>query len=190
LAPLDQQRNLGLAYYEAFQNPVHVRYGYAGTFGERARDLLDSVQAAGLRDPEMTAALAELYWNKDRDTSTAYAWQAIQAPDLSAEVHTSVLFILAVAAMRDGAFDLASRRLEELVRLRRAADDWYFLGECYLAQGQTDRALPALQQALAIRPDRYATHVGLAEVYRRLGQVERAKEHQNKARWLAEHYPE
>jgi tetratricopeptide (TPR) repeat protein len=190
LAPLDRQRNLGLAYYEASQNPVYVRYGYGVAFGERASNLLEAVHAAGLPDPETAAALADLHWNKDRDTAIAYAWQAFQAPDLSAGARVSVQLKLAIAAMRDGAFDLAAGRLEELVRLRRDADDWYFLGECYLEQGKIDRALPTLQQSLAIRPDRYATHVGLAEVYRRRGRADRAKEHQDKARWLKANRPD
>jgi Flp pilus assembly protein TadD len=190
LAPLDGQRNLGLAYYEASQNPVYVRYGYGTAFEDRARHLLETVQAAGLPDPETTAALAQLYWNKDSDAATVYAWRAFQTPGLSTTARVPVLFRLAVAAMQDGAFDMAGRRLEELVHLRRDASDWYFLGQCYLEQGQTERALPALKQALAIRPDRYATHVGLAEVYRRLGQMDRAQEHQDKARWLRANRPE
>jgi hypothetical protein len=185
LTPLEQRRNLGLAYHAAFQNPVYRRYGYADTFRERARELLEGVDAAGLCDPEMAAALAELYWSKDRNRATAYARQALKAPDLSAEARITALNLLAGSDMQDGEFESASRRFEQLVLLRRAADDWYFLGECYLEQGQPSRALPALQRALAIRPDRSATHVGLAEVYRQLGELRLADEHREKARGLS-----
>jgi hypothetical protein len=190
LAPVDQRRNLGLAYHLASQNPVYVRAGYAGAFRGRARDLLDAVAADGLRDPETTAALAELYLDDDRETATAYALQALKAPDISPQARTSALLVLAGAEMRDHEFDSASHRLEELVRLRRAWDDWYFLGECYLEQGDPARALPALEQALAIRPDRYEIQVGLAEVYRRLGNVQRAEEHREKGEWLLRHRPD
>jgi hypothetical protein len=190
LAPVDRRQNLGLAYHAASENPVYVRAGYAGTFRERARALLEAVAAEGLRDPETTTALAEVNLDRDRDTATAYARQALDAPDISALARTSALLVLIRSAMRAHDFDSASRRLKELVLLRRAWDDWYFLGECYLEQGQTSRALPALKQALAIRPDRYEIHIGLAEVYRRLGNMQLAEEHREKAQWLFRHRPD
>ena len=82
--------------------------------------------------------------------------------------------------MTDRQFDAAGRRLEEVVRLQRAAGDWYFLGLCYLEQHQPSRAWPALRQSLAIRPDRSAVHARLAEAYGRVGDVQRANEHQEK----------
>jgi hypothetical protein len=184
LAPLDQRRNLGLAYYAAGRNPVYARYGYAGAFQERARRLLEEVDATGLHDPETTAALAELYWDKDHSRAAAYAQQALQAADVSVEARISSLLILAAAAMEDRQFETASRRLEELVTRQRAAADWYFLGLCYLEQHQPERALPALRQSLAIRPDSSAVHARLAQVYRALGNLQEANEHQDKARWL------
>jgi tetratricopeptide (TPR) repeat protein len=184
LEPLDVRRNLGLAYYAAFRDPVNTRHGYAEAFRERARGLLEEVDAAGLHEPETAAALAELYWGKDRDSATAFARRALQAPGISAEVRIDALLVLAGAEMQDNEFESASRRLEGLVRLRRAADDWYFLGVCYLRLDQPSKALAALQQALAIRPDRFAVHGGLAEAYRRLGDAQRSNEHQEKSRWL------
>jgi hypothetical protein len=184
LAPLDQQRNLGLAYFAACRNPVYVRYGYAAAFRERAQHLLEGVDASGLHDPETAAALAELYWEKDRYLATAYARKALQATDISAEARVSSLFILAGAAMQDRQFETASRWLEEVVPRRRAANDWYFLGLCYLEQDQPSRALPALRQSLTIRPDSSAVHARLAQVYGRLGNVRQANEHREKAGWL------
>jgi tetratricopeptide (TPR) repeat protein len=133
----------------------------------------------------MAAALADLSWNKDRNRATAYARRALKEPDLSAEARVTALLTLAGSDMQDGEFESASRRLEQLVRLRRAADDWYCLGECYLGQGQPSRALPALEQALAIRPDKADVHVWLAKVYRRLGDLRLADEHREKARGLS-----
>ncbi len=184
LAPLDQRRNLGLAYFAACLNPVYVRYGYADAFRERARNLLEDVDAAGLHDPETAAALAELYWEKGHASATAYARQALQATDISAEARISSLLILAGAAMQDRQFEAASLWLEEVVPRQRAANDWYFLGLCYLEQDQPSRALPALRQSLAIRPDSSAVHARLAQAYLRLGNVRRADEHREKARWL------
>jgi tetratricopeptide (TPR) repeat protein len=184
LAPLDRRRNLGLAYFAACRNPVYVRYGYAAAFRERARELLEGVDAAGLHEPETAAALAELSREKDRDVATAYARRALKAPDISAEARVSSLLILAGAAMQDRQFEEAGGWLEEVVRRQRAADDWYFLGLCYLEQEQPSRALPALRQSLAIRPDSSAVHARLAQAYGRLGDIGRANEHREKARWL------
>ena len=52
LAPLEQRRNLGLAYFVACRQPVYRRFGFADAFRERARNLLEGVDAAGLPDPE------------------------------------------------------------------------------------------------------------------------------------------
>jgi hypothetical protein len=184
LAPREQRRNLGLAYFTACSNPVYVRYGYADTFRKRARELLEDGDVAGLHDPETAVALAELSWEKDRDLATAYARQALQSTDISAEARVSSLLILANAAMQDRQFEVASRWLEEVVTRQRAANDWYFLGLCYLEQNQLSRALPALRQSLAIRPDCSAVHARLAQAYHQLGNVRRANEHREKARWL------
>jgi hypothetical protein len=184
LAPLDQRRNLGLAYYAASRNPVHARYGYDGAFRERARDLLDGVDAAGLHEPEAESALANLYWEKDHDVAVSHALRAVASPDITPEARVSALLILAGAAMQERQFETAGQRLEEVVVRQRAASDWYFLGLSYLEQDQASRALPALRQSLAIRPDSSAVHARLSEVYRRLGDMRQADEHREKARWL------
>jgi Tfp pilus assembly protein PilF len=80
--------------------------------------------------------------------------------------------------------------LEELVRMRRFAEDWRLLGMCYLEQRQPQKALAALKQALAIRPFRPDIHDGLAQVYRQLRDEPHAREHLEKARWLFEHKQE
>jgi tetratricopeptide (TPR) repeat protein len=190
LPPLDRQRNLGLAYHAAFQNPAHTRLGYAETFRERARELLEGVEAAGLHEPQTAVALAEVYWGKDRDGAAAYARQALKAADATPEVRVAALRVLAGADMQEGEYDSARKRLEELVRRERSAEDWYFLGLCHLRQGRPAEALPPLRQALAIRPDRFATHAALAEVCFRLGDTRRAQEHRDKAAWLRKNRPE
>ena len=54
----------------------------------------------------------------------------------------------------------------------------------YLENGQFDKAMPALQQALSIRPNMPDTHFGLAELYRRLGNTPLAEDHRAKGQWL------
>jgi tetratricopeptide (TPR) repeat protein len=186
LSPVDQKRNLGLAYLDAFRNPVYSRF--AAVFAQRARDLLEGVYREGLRDPEIAETLAHLWWKqKDYARAGEYARQALRAKELSTEGRSLALFVLALCEIHDRSFQSASGLLEELVRMRRFAEDWRILGKCYLDLSQPRKALPALQQALAIRPYRHTTHLDLAEAYRLLGDTARADEHMARARWLFDH---
>ncbi len=81
----------------------------------------------------------------------------------------------------------AIARLEQAVRLRRYADDWRILGVSHLDRNEPQQALPALQQALAIRPYRHTTHLGLAEAFRQLGDEAQTREHLEIAQWLLRH---
>jgi Cytochrome c554 and c-prime len=185
LTPLDRQRNLGLAYIEVARNPVYARHAEA--FRERARDLLETVQAAGLREGETAAALAEIYWKRDPMRAAAFARQALEAKDTPAKARAEALLLLADCERQDRVFSSAVGLLEEVVHLRRFADDWRLLGVSYLDLHQPRKALPALEQALTIRPYRHTTHLGLAEAYRQLGDVQRANEHLDTAQWLLRH---
>jgi tetratricopeptide (TPR) repeat protein len=91
------------------------------------------------------------------------------------------------AELHDRDFWATAALLEELVGLRRDPDAWRRLADCYLVLGQPEKALKALQQALAIEPHNDATHAALAQLYRQRGDLKRADEHLEKARWLSEH---
>ncbi len=186
LTPLDLQRNLGHAYVEAYRNPVYGQF--AAVFRDRARQNLEAVYAAGLREGETTAALAEIYWNlKDLPRASDYAREAIGTREVRPNSRALALLLLADCERQIGDFPTAIVHLEEVVRLRRSADDWRLLGMSYFDQNQLDKALPTLQEALAIRPYRHTTHLGLAETYRRLGDIPHANEHLEKAQWLLKH---
>jgi hypothetical protein len=185
LEPLDRQRNLGLAYVEVAHNPVYARY--AEPFRARGRQLLEAVHEAGLRDGATAAALAELCWQSDPVRAAEYAREALAAKDTSAQDRATVLLLLADLERKDRDFESAVARLSEAVRLRRYADDWRLLGVSYLDENDPGKAVTALEHALAIRPYRHTTHLGLAEAYRRLGDGERAREHLETAQWLQRH---
>jgi tetratricopeptide (TPR) repeat protein len=188
LAPLERQRNLGLAYMEASRNPLCLPY--VDTFCERARDLLEEVHAAGLRDAEMAAALATLNMSKNHVRGRAFAREALAAKDVSAEVRGDALCVLAMCEAKDNNFQSATAIANELVRVRRGPEDWCILGTCYQMQNQPREALAALQYALTIRPDRHVIHLWLALIYRQQGDAQRAKEHQEKGQWLFDHRPQ
>ncbi len=185
LPPLDRRRNLGLAYLQVYRNPVHAEHAEA--FRERAREHLEAVRAAGLRDGETAQALAELYWKQDPAQASVYAREALDAKDVPATERALALLLLADFERQERNPALAISLLEELVRRRRFAEDWRLLGVSYLDDRQPQWALSALQRALDIRPYRHTTHLGLADAYHRLGDARRAQEHLRKARWLLEH---
>jgi tetratricopeptide (TPR) repeat protein len=106
---------------------------------------------------------------------------------LRPDTRAKCLQILATCDRECGNLPGAAALLEQGVRLRRSADDWRLLGANYLDDGKPEKAVPAFQQSLAIRPFRPATHLGLAECYRRLGDGPRAREHAEKAQWLQLH---
>jgi tetratricopeptide (TPR) repeat protein len=185
LSPLERQRNLGLAHMKVAQNPIYSRY--VSAYHERARKILEAVRAAGLHEPETAEALAQTYWKRDPARAAAYAREALAAADAPVEVRALALLTLASCEMRERRYRSAEGLLKELVTLRRCSEDWCFLGISYLGENQPREALPALEKALAIRPDRHLIHVGLAEAYRQLGDNRRSQEHLEKARWLLQH---
>jgi predicted CXXCH cytochrome family protein len=183
LSPIDRKRNAGLAYMEVFRNLSFTNY--ANAFRERARSNLRVAYAAGLRDAETVFALAEIaILEQDLLAAAGYARETLAAADLQPDARAKSLQILATCERESGRLPAATELLEQNVRLRRFADDWRLLGANYLDDNKPDKALPLFQQALAIRPYRPATHLGLAECYRRLGDNVRARDHFDKARWL------
>jgi hypothetical protein len=181
----ERQRNLGLAYLQASMGEFHRDFGQI--FRLRARQKLEAVYNAGLREGDVAVGLAETYWGQDSERVHAYAQAAVEAGDLSIKGRARALFLLASTELQDAHYASAAGHFEELVRLRRFAEDWRLLGLTYLQQSQLPRALTALQQAQVIRPYRHTTHQALADVYRRGGDTRHADEHQAKARWLLEH---
>jgi Tetratricopeptide repeat/Cytochrome c554 and c-prime len=180
----DRERSLGLAYLDAARKPEHAPY--AGTFAYRARGLLEAVRAAGLRDGETAAALADLYLKSDPERSGDYARTALESKDLSPDCRADALIHLAGEEVKEHRYASAIPLLKELVLLRRNSEDWGLLGICYLLQDQPKEAVAALQQALTIRPDAYLLHSQLADAYQKLGDADRAKEHREMAKWLAQ----
>jgi hypothetical protein len=185
LEPLDQQRNLGLAYLKTSRNPSYR--AYASSFRSRAIELLEGVSKAGLRDPETLLGLSELYWSIDPVRATLFAKQVL-AQSSSPNTRSLALMILSNCDFQVRNYPAVIESLEELIRVRRVAEDWRLLGSCYLMQNEFQKALPAFQQALAIRPFRSTIHSGLAAVYRRQGDSKKADEYLEKAQWLNQHH--
>jgi hypothetical protein len=182
LSPIDRDRNLGLAYHLLTGNPEYEPY--TGAFRDRSVALLEKVHRAGLKDGSTAAALAELYWKVDPDRAERYAREALAAANLPAEVRPKCLLLVADVRLSARDYPAAIAHLEEVVQLRRSADDWRLLGVCHLQAGRPGKALDALQQALRIRPTHPGVHGALGETYRALGDARRARDHFDKADWL------
>jgi tetratricopeptide (TPR) repeat protein len=186
LSQLDRQRNLGLAYAEVYRNPQYSLF--ADTFRRRARDNLEAVYTAGLRDGEAMSQLAEIYTTTNDFTRAGeLAKEVLALSDNSTSVRARSLLVLADAERQGGDLPSAISHLEEATRLRRSDDNWRLLGLSYLENGQTEKAIAALQQALTIRPYQPDTHSGLAESYRLLGNSFLSTEHRGKALWVMSH---
>jgi tetratricopeptide (TPR) repeat protein len=184
LEPLDRQRNLGLAYLGVSRNAEYSTF--AKDFRGRATELLEAASKAGLRDPETTLGLVELYSETDPSHAALFAKQILEQ-NASSNVRTQALAFLSNYDYRAAKYPAAIKSLEELIRLRRIAEDWRLLGMCYLKQNELEMALPTFQHALAIQPYRKSIYAGLAELYRRQGDIKKADECQETARWLYLH---
>jgi hypothetical protein len=185
LSEIDKKRNLGLAYFDVAGKP-ELRH-LAPAFRDRARKYLEEVFAAGLRDGAASEALAEIYWPQADVRSGYYAKEALAVKELAPGLRAQAMAVVTDEFMRAGDVASAAKILERLTQQRRSPDDWIMLGRCYLQMQQTQKALEALQQAEAIRPDRPDVQELLAKAHELLGDTKNAREHLDKAKWLAEH---
>jgi tetratricopeptide (TPR) repeat protein len=184
LSTVEQQRNLGLAYLGVGGNQKYSKY--SAVFVGRGQELLQTVQAAGLRDAVTAQALADVYFNKkDIVSAMALAREVLGAADSPPEVRVRGQYLLAVGEMRENNFASAGLRLEEVIRIRRDANDWVCLAGCSLKLNRPNKGIQALEKAVQIQPYRSDLHAQLAFINNQLGNRKLAEEHLRKAQWLA-----
>jgi len=169
---LDRDRNLGLAYLELShkRNPVSG----APIYLDRALTLLERVRAQDLPDPEVTAALAQIYWARDPQVALQLAREALESDSLSAGSRVNCLFVVGDTALATGQVEEARLALEKLVTLRRLSEDWLLLAQCRERAGDLHAALRDLARAIAIAPFRPHIHEALAQLHEKLGDAEAA----------------
>src|SRR5262249_12111380 len=111
-SPLDQQRNLGLAYLEVARNALYPQF--SEPYRARARQLLEEVHEAGLPDGQTSSALAELYWEgSDSVRAAGCAREALEAKDLPVRERAGVLLLLAHLERQYHNYESAVTLLEE-----------------------------------------------------------------------------
>ncbi len=188
LPKLEQDRCLGLGYLDA--SIVTREPQVSEAYRVRARDMLEDVTRRGLKDPVVAAALAKIYQRENPPQSIVHAESALQSPNLTVDTRTQALFSLSNAYLSLQQTQLAIQPLEQLVKLRRQAGDWFLLGVCRMRAGDLEAALEAAQRAAMIRPDKSNFQALLAELYRQSGQTELAQQHEARAQQLAGPPPE
>ncbi|HTU89725.1 MAG TPA: cytochrome c3 family protein [Gemmataceae bacterium] len=179
LSDADRKWSLGEAYRllsledaDAKQHEEHSR---------RALDLLSAAHAAGLRDGELDAALAQLYFHMKVGDSLALAQSALSYPDLAGQSRCNVLFVLAQEQAKRRNYAESITALSELTQLRRHVFDWLYLANFRQVIGDEVASREALLTAIRIDPRQCDVHRYLAEQYRRQGDKERAAWHQQRA---------
>jgi len=175
LSPLDRTRSLGLAYFALSKRSTTKRK--ADEYARRGRRLLVEVKAAGLKDGEVDAALAQAAWAHDRAGSIKHARDALGASNLSPISRVNSLYALAAFYSESQQYAMALPILTQLTTLRRNAGDWMLLGDCLLASEDQTKAIAAYERAVQIDPNLVEIHTLLAEYYERTGKPEQAQKH-------------
>jgi predicted CXXCH cytochrome family protein len=180
---IDQERNLGLAYFGLSQRQADPDAVEA--YRQRARRLLDNVRSRGLPDGEVAAALALLYRDQAPEAALGLAREALAADKLAPKSRISCLCLTADVGMQSNRLDVARPALEQLTAERRQWEDWLLLGRCRLLAGDLAGALHAFEQAAAIAPFRPDVRNAIAQVHERLGDNMAAQQQRSLAARLA-----
>lgn len=182
LSRLEQDRSLGLAYLrlegDAAGQPDYLRRGW---------DLLQGVYAAGVQDPAVRAALAQLaLYRGESATAEAMASRVLSSVEEPVRERVDALEVLARIRFQQQRFEEARDLYAELVACRRTAKHWFYLGLCEQNCGRTAQALQALHQSLTIDPRQAGAHSALAVLYGSIGRPEEAEQHRERAARLGE----
>jgi Flp pilus assembly protein TadD len=144
-----QQRLLGLAYLEWSDKQTTPAAKRA--YQDESLRLLEASVEIQTPDPEVTAALARIYWERGADDlALQFALQALGG----AEHPVNALFVAGDCHLRKNNVASAMKQFEQLVQHRRLSQDWLLLGACRNHQGDLPGALAALEKAAAIDPSR------------------------------------
>ncbi|MBI3863175.1 MAG: hypothetical protein HY290_14890, partial [Planctomycetia bacterium] len=185
LPALDRARNLGLAYLQVSDAPGQAIH--AETYRSRALEILEKVQADGLVDVEVDAALARLNWNRNSELALELSAAVVAAPRPSPEALATATFTLGSTYYALHQPQDAERWLQRTTELRQTADLWMMLCECYIQNGNFGAGLEAAQNAAELAPDRPRYVQRYASLLAKAGRVEKAQELQKKLPILHEY---
>ncbi|MFO0803148.1 MAG: tetratricopeptide repeat protein [Gemmataceae bacterium] len=181
----DRRRGLGLAYAFASQHPPYAEHTVG--FRNRAIGLLEPLHREGLRDDEISAALASLLRTSDPERALEFAREAARSTGVPPVPRAPARAQVGIHELKLGNLTEAEAVFRELAKSRRNSNDCILLAQIHLARDEPEKAIHELKRALDVRPFRAPIHSGLADAYQRLGDLERAREHRDKAEWLSAH---
>ena len=183
LPKMDRLRGLGLAYLELSEKQASPAAFEA--YRLRAIRLLESVRQDGLRDGDVDAALARLYWERqDLAQAIDLADEALRE-QVSSRARANALFVLGDSHLQLNQPLRALPAFETLAQMRRQSEVWVLLGVCHQANGQAEQAISAFERAVEISPARTDVHQMLAGLYQAVGKAEAAERHRRIASRLA-----
>ena len=176
LPPLDQDRCRGLAYRQLASKQKDPRLG--STFRLRARRILQTTYDAGLQDPQLLSALADLSQGTNPSVAGQLARQALESDaELTALDRANSLGILGNSLIAAGKLDEAIPVLQRLVTIHHNPVAWLQLSQCQMSTGDTPGAIAAAEQAVKIGAHRAEVHDLLARLYQQAGQAPKARRH-------------
>jgi predicted CXXCH cytochrome family protein len=182
LPQMDRMRGEGLAYVQAAGTAGSPEG--AAAFQQRGLKLLEEVRSRGLVDPEVDATLSRLYWRVNPDRAIACAESVLKQPHAAPESRATALFTLATSLLDRQKYAAALPLLEELVTLKLASEDWYWLSVCRQKLGDADGAIAAAQRAAEIAPQFHQLQEHLARLYADQGETAAAKAARQRAAQL------
>jgi predicted CXXCH cytochrome family protein len=149
---LDMKRNLGIAYIALSQREEGV--DHARHYVEQGAAMLRDCWQAGLRDVDLAKNLAEVSLITGTGDAGVFARFVLQQEKATGKQRVSAYLVLATEHLKKQEFAEAVKRMREVTRLRRHADDWEYLGQYELAAGNREEAIKALRKAIEIDPAR------------------------------------
>lgn len=175
LSASEKERYLGLSYLDLSLKEESPES--AIVYRRRAETILEKLTIDGASDPEIAAALAQIYHRQAPRRSMQFAKQVLQSKGLTPQIRIKALFALSESYIATRQTREAIPVLEQLTKLRRQAGDWYFLAACRYQENDLEGALEAGKVAAELRPDQPNFQALLAELYSKTGQTELAKHH-------------
>jgi tetratricopeptide (TPR) repeat protein len=147
--------------------------------------LLKEVFSQGISDGyslEGLRSIAKL--EGDMGLTRELSERLLNSTDAPVPARLNAMQFLAEAYRYENRMDEAAVMLEKMTRLRRAADDWRLLADCYSNVGRSEDALHAANRAVRINPFDWRNQAVESESLRIAGRFAEANVRAEKARLL------
>jgi hypothetical protein len=177
LSLLDQDRCRGLAHALLMPQSKSARE-HAIHLSQASRSL-QHVYDAGLRDPAVTAALADIAKTAGLlPNAERMAAETVAATDAASQPRVQALRVLGELHFQQLRYAEAATVFRELVTARYNARDAFFLGLCEQNLGHYDDAITAFERSVMIDPLQVGSRTALETLYKTQAQPRKSNEQQ------------